>query len=65
MTEDEAAQRWCPVGKSRTRFPDITPHESCIGKRCMAWQLLFENQGAYGSHVEVGGYCGLVGAPAS
>lgn len=80
MTEDQAAQGWCPftrVGEQASGAAENRPDGSynCIASRCMAWRVSgqkYLDQGKLYDRDNTGrgrwidlGYCGLAGAPKS
>lgn len=76
LKESEAKAKWCPFvramhpnvaenisGINRPHHLDAFPEHHCIASACMAWRIIHADQGMRGTHVPVGGYCGLAGKP--
>jgi hypothetical protein len=68
MTEQEAAEKWCPFARevmddphpAANRAYDGDPVTKCIASRCMAWRWhKIVNPAAQA--LQGSGYCGLTG----
>ena len=69
MTEQEAAETWCP--KAEMDQPRLfetdresVRHDRCIGRRCAWWRLDHDrNKATPNDALEAHGFCGVAGKP--